>query len=372
MAGVDSKSSKVKYVFERLKISEDALKEFYPFFYKHKPLRPLLYAWRLINKALFQQKALMSEIDALTGRKVNSKEQKRSYKAVLKAIAAKISASPFGVSFMRAYDAFIMVEYHILCAIWKVNEKPLSKAQRRYVAKNVTFIYKSFERQYMAKRLFKSIQKYFPGARVIIADDSEKPLFINSEYAKVIQLPFNSGLSFGLNRALEKVKTKYTMKLDDDELLTPLSKIYDQVKFLENNNNIDLCAIQALSAPFDLEPQNMAKAYKKFSMRNAPRRLLVSHWTRIGKNHIISAKVPNVFLARTDKYKAIGYDDNIRMIDHHEFFYRAAGVLVSAMDTSAFVYHYHNWFDGHYKKFRNDTSGDTEYIRKKHGDRYYR
>ncbi len=30
----------------------------------------------------------------------------------------------------------------------------------------------------------------------------------------------NSGLSYGLNRALEKVKTPYVMRMDDDELLT--------------------------------------------------------------------------------------------------------------------------------------------------------
>ena len=48
---------------------------------------------------------------------------------------------------------------------------------------------------------------------------------------KVIQLPFNSGLSYGLNRALEKVKTPYVMRMDDDELLTVKTYLGDQVKF---------------------------------------------------------------------------------------------------------------------------------------------
>lgn len=45
-----------------------------------------------------------------------------------------------------------------------------------FVRENVTVIFKSFERQKMAKRLYENLQKYYPGVRVVIADDSRKPL----------------------------------------------------------------------------------------------------------------------------------------------------------------------------------------------------
>ena len=77
-------------------------------------------------------------------------------------------------------------------------------------------------------------------------------------------------------------------------------------------------------------------------------------------------KTPNQFLIRTKEFKELRYDDNIRMIDHHEFFMRAAGNIVSSMDISAFVFHYHNRFDKHYDLFRSDYKRDLEYIRKKH------
>lgn len=41
---------------------------------------------------------------------------------------------------------------------------------------NVTVIFKSFERQKMAKRLYENLQKYYPGVRVVIADDSAENL----------------------------------------------------------------------------------------------------------------------------------------------------------------------------------------------------
>ncbi len=222
------------------------------------------------------------------------------------------------------------------------------------------------------KQLFWNIQKIFPGARVVIADDSSTPLKTGSRYAKVIQLPFNSGLSYGINRALSEVSTSYTFRMDDDELLTPLSKIYEQLRFLEAHPEVDLVGIQACSAPFPKKPESRAKQYYKFDMKNAPKPLKIPHMTRIDPTHLVVGKTPNVFLARTEKYRQVGYDDNIRMIDHHEFFTRAAGELVSAMDTSAFVFHYHNWFDRNYTKYRNDVAADARYIREKHGAQYYK
>lgn len=361
---------KVKYAYSRIKLPEQTLKEFHPFYYKHKLLRPLLYTKRLWNKSQNGSDALKKEVRQLASYRSGSSED-NSLKAKLKRIVHKISNSPFSKLAKKAYDVLIMAEYRVLVIFWSIKKgRRTDKADKEKVAQNITFIYKSFERQYMAKRLFRNIQKYYPGAQVIIADDSSTPLKINSAFVKIIQLPFNSGLSYGLNRALAEVKTPYTYRMDDDELLTPLSKIHEELNFLEEHNEIDLVGIQACSAPFPEKPQNKAKRYMRFDMRNAPKPLIIPHMTKIDEEHYVVGKISNTFLVRTDKYKQIGYDDNIQRIDHHEFFYRAAGNIVSAMDTSAFVFHYHNWFDRHYTHFRNQTAEDMKYIRKKHGNSY--
>ena len=119
--------------------------------------------------------------------------------------------------------------------------KPAISAEDiRNVEENVTFIYKSFNRQKLAKRLYKSIRSYYPKARIIIADDSKEPL----DLPCVIHLPFNSGLSKGLNAALEQVQTPYLMRMDDDELLTPGSKIHDQLHYLQTHPQVDIVGIQ--------------------------------------------------------------------------------------------------------------------------------
>ena len=82
--------------------------------------------------------------------------------------------SPF---FTVLYNIFIVGQYRILTVIWKLrgHGKP-SADEARAVSENVTFIYKSFERQSMAKRLYRNIQHYYAGARVMIADDGRTPL----------------------------------------------------------------------------------------------------------------------------------------------------------------------------------------------------
>lgn len=231
------------------------------------------------------------------------------------------------------------------------------------ICKNVTFIYKSFERQSKAKRLYKNIQSYYPGVKVIIADDSAKPLEIKGENVEIIQLPFNSGLSMGLNRALERVATPFTIRMDDDELLTPFTGFHDELKFLMEHPEVDLVGVLPFNLPMCTSLKEVERECLKHSMDRAPKKLRIPHLTRIDDSHIVLGKVINIFIARTDKFREVGYDDNIRMIDHHEFFYRAAGNLVSVLNQKAFVFHYHNQFDAHYDKYRSDFLGDKRYIR---------
>ncbi len=62
----------------------------------------------------------------------------------------------------------------------------------------------------MAKRLYSGIRAYYPGAAIVIVDDSAEPLEIAD--TDIIHLPFNSGLSKGLIAALDAVKTEYVMR----------------------------------------------------------------------------------------------------------------------------------------------------------------
>ena len=289
-------------------------------------------------------------------------------KESLKKVAIALAKTPFGVAMRGAWNGLFVLwwKWVNLVGFLKGAKMP-TKAEQRMMVENVTFIYKSFQRQRLAKRLYRNIQRYYPGVRVIIADDSEKPLKLKGPNLQVIQLPYDSGLSAGLNKALAAVQTPYVVRMDDDELLTPCTNFHHQLAFLMAHPEADLVGVLPMTFPAKKGwKRQSVRDYGKFSMANAPKTLKIPHGTRLDENHIVLGKVPNVFIARTEGYRAVGYDDKIQKIDHHEFFFRAAGKLTAVLDMECFIVHGHCPFDHAYQKNRYDIAEDKRYIAAKH------
>lgn len=193
----------------------------------------------------------------------------------MKKLLRRGSDGPLEPLFNISYHFFTMIEYKMInIKCWLQGYRKPDKKEITKVVDNVTFIYKSFERQNMAKKMYKNIQSFYPGAKVIIADDSLHPLKINDKYhsLQIIQLPFNSGLSVGLNKALEQVKTPFVMRMDDDELLTLKSSIGKEIDFLKEHIEIDLVGFGVLSAPRCLSSEKSAILYYQQTMEQAPKK----------------------------------------------------------------------------------------------------
>ena len=282
-------------------------------------------------------------------------------------IMEKMAAGPFGVPGRLVWSLISEMEWHFFQWKWALQgyRKP-DEEERNAVIQNVTFIYKSFNRQKMAKGLYRNIQSMYPGARVIIADDSKEPLKIKGKYLEVIHLPFNSGLSKGLNEALSKVKTTYVMRLDDDELLTRRTLLGEQLHFLMKFPQVDLVCFGFITTIKCSPVREVWEQYFIQSMEDSGKRTEVPLLTWLDPGHVILAKGPNIYLARTDRLQKVGFDDRIRMLDHSEFFFRAAGVLVTVGATDTIVFHRHNRMDAAYQIYRQDVDKDIEYIEEKH------
>ena len=231
--------------------------------------------------------------------------------------------------------------------------------EKENVEKKVTFIYKSFNRQNQAKRLFRNLKSYYPNAAVVIADDSSEPL----ELPGVIHLPFNSGLSKGMEATLEAVRTPFVVRLDDDMLLTPHTDIHRELDFLMRHPEVDLVAFMA--------DHRSPKAYAdRFARMRMDGKLLIPAG-KIIEGRIVAYKTPNCFLARTEKVRLVGYDPNLRINEHQEFFSRAVGRIVCVLDPKAYVMHCHNQFEkADYDMYRYDTAAANRYVRNKHASAY--
>ena len=108
-------------------------------------------------------------------------------------IVKKLMYGPLSPIAVWAFRFISDTEYLYFNSKWqRAGWKKAAPSEIDFVRENVTIIFKSFERQKMAKRLYRNIQSYYPGVRVIIADDSSKPLALQGDSLQVIQLPFNS------------------------------------------------------------------------------------------------------------------------------------------------------------------------------------
>ena len=261
------------------------------------------------------------------------------------------------------------IEYWSLEVWWAIRgfRKP-SSDDVAFVAENVTIMFKSFERQKQARALVRSIWKYYPGVRIVIADDSAIPLEIpgqaGNDSLKVFHMPFNSGLSKGLNLALAEIETPFMVRLDDDVLFTRRTDLAKELRFLMAHPEVDLVGMPWIDACKAISTKRDIKAYMRIDMREAPLPLKMQHGTKIDKDHIVLGKVSNAYLARTESIRKVGWDNNIRMIDHHDFFYRAAGILVSVLSLDSVLFHNHNFFSPHYNRYRSDWKGDAAYLRR--------
>ena len=293
-------------------------------------------------------------------------EPQQKERNILKRFYTWTKTSFLAPALSPVYVFISWVEYCVLNGVWFLRgDRMPDEHEKELVAENVTFLFKSFERQNLARELCSNISHMYPGVRIIVADDSRDPLTVDLPAVTVIHMPFNSGLSAGLQKALDAVKTPYVMRLDDDELLTVRSKVHRELRYLMDHHELDLIGFGHTTAIRLHSPQFNFKEYYRSPMHDAARPLKIPHMTEIDENHVVLGKVANIYLARTEKLREVGFDPNLRILDHHDFFRRATGIITSAIAKDTVVFHRHNPYARKYNAFRSDSAADLKYINRK-------
>jgi glycosyltransferase involved in cell wall biosynthesis len=111
---------------------------------------------------------------------------------------------------------------------------------------DTTIIIKTFIRRWMAEKAICSIRAIpaYKKIPIILVDDSpekysaeRKAEFLDPHRVRYMEMPFDCGLSWGRNLALEHVTTKYFVLIDDDHMFYPtgtnLEFMYDILETTE-------------------------------------------------------------------------------------------------------------------------------------------
>lgn len=224
---------------------------------------------------------------------------------------------------------------------------------------DVTVVIKTFERPLRCQALIDSICAQHPAIRIVVVDDSERP--VSFESAETIALPFDSGVSAGRNAGLAAVETPFFLNLDDDFVFYRGTGLAAAVSLLRELPVVGIMGGAVTNLPFYRRNRSLGR--KLYPVEAAS---LVEPGTRIGSLQV-SDKVSNFFLGRTEAVRRVGWDPRLKRLDHADFFTRAKGRLVSVHNPALRVLHANDPFDVNYLSFRYDLSSDGDYLTEKYG-----
>ncbi len=270
----------------------------------------------------------------------------------------RVMLAPYGVPLRWGHRATVRAQLAGVAAVDRVRH-PRSDEDDAWLAERLTITAKTFMRPATARRLVRTARRTFTG-RIVLADDSPEPMAPPDDRTTVLALPFNSGVARGRNAALAAVGTPYAMVTDDDVVMTRGTDLAGTVAYLEQNPDVD--AVCALLIEL---PRWYAWPY------GDERELMPGHLppTRAHGELIdglpVVMKGPQVFIGRTDRLREVPYDENIRMVDHRDFFSSASGRLVFVQAPGLVAFHARTPFDRTYTAYREDVSADLGYLARK-------
>lgn len=231
------------------------------------------------------------------------------------------------------------------------------KLGRPSLVDDVTVCVKTFERPETIARFVRLARKVFDG-RIVVADDSKTPWRSDDPLVDVLALPFNTGVSHGRNAALAEVTTPYVIVADDDLIFTRATHWANSIVYLERNPEVDAVAATLVELP------------KWYSLSTDDAGLRTGHATpRIPFGTTIDGltvqrKTPQIYLGRTESIRKVGWDEDLRMVDHSDFFSRASGTLVFVQSPTP-VYHGRTPWNETFERHRADTANDFRVLARK-------
>ena len=266
--------------------------------------------------------------------------------------------SPYAAPARVAYRGLTAANLAV-AALWDARRAPKrTAADRAEVAERVTIAVKTFERPTMIRRFVRSARRVFDG-RIIVADDSRSPATALGVGVDVLPLPFNSGVAVGRNAALDAGETEFVFVCDDDIVFTALTDLAVLLDYLDHNPQVGIVGVTLIDLPVrKLVDRGESPLFAGTAEPLIP-------WGTIIDELPVVRKLAQVYLARTESLRRVRWDENLRMVDHRDFFSRASGELVAVLHDRVVAYHAQTPFDARYAKYREDVAADFAYLGQK-------
>lgn len=187
----------------------------------------------------------------------------------------------------------------------------------------LTAIIRTFERPKALQRLVKSIRRFHPALKVLVADDGIEAT--SCKQADYFRLPSEKGQAAALNALLARVRTPYFLVLDDRAELHGGSQLTSLLELVASDR-LDVAAGSLVGCEKKLWFFTKRKPVAQHGLLEiaGDRVALLAGSRSQGEGFWWCDLVGNFFVARTDRVRAMGgWDPELRDDAREEFFFRA-------------------------------------------------
>lgn len=191
---------------------------------------------------------------------------------------------------------------------------------------DITICVTTFERPRCLTRCVESIRTHYPNTPILVGDNSKEPTAVPG--AELVVLPFDCGVSATRNQLLAETDTELVVFCDDDFVFGPDTRI-ESLKHRLQRDRLDVCAgmVTRGHPPRESHYEGLLEIEDR-----------VLHYRRGDRDGLFDI-VFNFFLARTAALRSIGWDPDLKLAEHTEFFLRAKGKLRVGYEPSVQVHH---------------------------------
>jgi hypothetical protein len=187
----------------------------------------------------------------------------------------------------------------------------------------LTAIIRTFERPRALHRLVKSIRRFHPVMKVLVADDGIEAT--TCKQADCFRLPSEKGHAAALNALLARVRTPYFLVLDDRAEVHRDSQLVDLLELVASDR-LDVAGGSVTGCEKKLWFFTKRKPLAQHGLLEiaGDRVALLAGSRSQGDGFWWCDLVGNFFVARTDRVRAMGgWDPELRDDAREEFFFRA-------------------------------------------------
>lgn len=204
------------------------------------------------------------------------------------------------------------------------------------LSRSVTVVVATIGRDEAMIRFVGSVRTRYPTLAILVADQNEPTDEMRERYERhgceVLWLPYDCGLAFARNRALERVRTPYVLLADDDFVFTGETNVEAALSVMDAAADLGFLGGSLIDARDDHDgPRLLRKWEKRFVVCDAARTLIslpidyLPMQERVVAGHRIYEcdMTSNWGLLRTRVFEDVQWDERIKINGEHEDFFLA-------------------------------------------------